>query len=112
MKVGTAQFDQYLRMRKGDEEYYLDKSKAGRIGGSISRLSPHQAKINTTAMGLSNIRKPTQMLVLCLEDFMLFQKGKKYTITMGPGATMTAPTNYKFKNWVEFLRYFKRYKVK
>lgn len=109
--IGTAQFDQYLRMRKGTEEYHLDKSKAGRIGGSISRLSPQQAKINTTAMGLSNIKKPTKMYVLCLEDFLSFKKGKKYDIIMNQGAVMSYPTEHTFRNWVEFLKYFKRFKV-
>lgn len=112
MRVGTAQFDQFLKMKKGTSEYYLDKSKAGAIGGSVSRLSPQQAKINTTAMGLSNIKNPTKMYVLCLKDFSMFKAGKKYEIVMLPGAAMEQPCTYQFKNWVEFLGYFKRFKVK
>lgn len=108
----TKDFDQYLKMKKGREEYLLDKSKAGTIGGSLSRLSPQQARINTTAMGLSNIKKPTEMYVLCLKDIKTFKAGKKYTITMLPGAQMAGPCTIYFKNWVEFLEYFKRYKVK
>lgn len=112
MRVGTEYFDQYLKLKKGKEAYLLDKSKAGAIGGSISRLSPQQAKINITAMGLNNIKKPTVMHVLCLEDVAIFKKGKKYAVVMEPGCIMTAPTHYQFKNWVEWLRYFKRFKVK
>lgn len=108
----TKDFDQYLRVSKGTEEYHRDKVKAAIIGGSISRLSPQQAKINTTAMGLSNIRKPTEMYVLCLKDIGRFKRGKKYNITMLPGAEMSYPEQIKFKNWVEWLDYFKRYKVK
>lgn len=108
----TKDFDQYLKMKKGTEKYLLDKSKAGVIGGSLSRLSPQQAKINTTAMGLSNIKKPTEMYVLCLKDIGRFKRGKKYNITMLPGAEMSYPEQIKFKNWVEWLDYFKRYKVK
>lgn len=112
MRVGTEHFDQYLRIKKGREAYLLDKSKAGAIGGSVSRLSPQQARINTTAMGLSNIKRPTEMYVLCLEDIGPFKKGKRYNITMGEGAAMLAPTKMVFKNWVEWLGYFKRYKLK
>lgn len=108
----TKNFDQYLKMKKGTEEYLLDKSKAGTIGGSLSRLSPQQARINTTAMGLSNIRKPTVMHVLCLKDIGRFKAGKRYSVTMLPGAVMEEPEHLEFKNWVEWLGYFKRYKVK
>lgn len=112
MRVGTEHFDQYLKLRKGREAYLLDKSKAGAIGGSVSRLSPYQAKKNTTAMGLSNIKKSTQMSVLCLQSFSVFKKGKRYSIIMEPGCRMTSPVEYQFKNWVEWLDYFKRYKIK
>ena len=112
MRVGTEHFDQYLRIKKGREAYLLDKSKAGAIGGSISRLSPQQAKKNTTAMGLSNIRKPTRMCVLCLEDIKMFKKGRKYEVWMAPGAQMIAPCTISFKNWVEFLDFFSRIKIK
>lgn len=108
----TKDFDQYLRVSKGTEEYHRDKVKAAIIGGSLSRLSPQQARINTTAMGLSNIKKPTEMYVLCLKDIGRFKCGKKYNITMLPGAEMESPDHIKFKNWVEWLGYFKRYKVK
>lgn len=110
--IGTEYFDQYLRMKQGDEEYYANKRKAAAIGGSLSRLSPQQAKINTTAMGLSNIKRPTEMHVLCLESLGRFEKGKRYKIVMGAGAEMLDPTSHKFKNWVEFLKYFKRFKTK
>ena len=112
MHVGTEHFDQYLRIKKGREQYLLDKAKAGAIGGSVSRLSPQQAKKNTTAMGLSNIRKPTQMYVLCLQDIKIFKAGQKYKVTMLPGARMWGPCNIQFKNWVEFLDYFSRIKIK
>ena len=112
MRVGTEHFDQYLRIKKGRDKYLLDKSKAGTIGGSVSRLSPQQAKKNTTAMGLSNIRKPTEMYVLCLKDIMTFKQGQKYHVTMLPGAQMCGPCMIYFKNWVEFLDYFKRIKIK
>lgn len=111
MRVGTEHFDQYLKIKKGREQYLLDKSKAGAIGGSISRLSPQQARKNTQAMGLSNIKKPTTMYVLCLKDIKTFRAGQKYTIVMLPGAQMAAPCTIYFKNWVEFLDYFKRFKV-
>ena len=108
----TRDFDRYLKVSKTPEEYHQDKVKAAIIGGSVSRLSPQQAKINTTAMGLSNIKKPTEMYVLCLKDIGRFKRGKKYNITMLPGAEMSYPEQIKFKNWVEWLDYFKRYKVK
>lgn len=111
MKVGTEYFDQYLRMKKGREEYLLDKSKAGTIGGSLGRLSPQQAKINGTAMGLANIKRATDMYVLCIKDIKTFKRGQKYHVTMLPGAQMAGPCTIYFKNWVEFLEYFKRYKV-
>lgn len=111
MKI-TKDFDQYLKMKKGTAEYLMDKSKAGVIGGSLSRLSPQQAKKNTTAMGLSNIKKPTEMYVLCIKDIGRFKSGQKYNIKMLPGAEMFYPEKIKFKNWVEWLDYFKRYKVK
>ena len=106
----TKDFDKYLYIKKGRDEYLADKVKAARIGGSVSRLSPQQARKNTMAMGLSNIRTPRKMLVLCLQDFELFERGKKYNITMAPGAIMLEPIRYEFKNWVHFLDYFKRYK--
>lgn len=109
MKIVGKNFDQYLRIRKGSEEYREDKAKAGRIGGSLSRLSEKQAKKNGEALGLSNLRKPTKMRVLCRKDILTFEAGKMYTITMLPGAILDSP-HYSFKNWVEFLEYFKRYK--
>lgn len=106
----TKDFDKYLYIKKGRDEYHADKAKAGAVGGSISRLSPQQARKNTMAMGLSNIRAPRKMLVLCLKDLEIFERGKKYNITMMPGAIMSEPIRYEFRNWVEFLDYFKRYK--
>lgn len=108
----TKDLDQYLRVKKGREAYLLDKSKAGTIGGSLSRLSPQQARKNTMAMGLSNIKKPTEMYVLCLKDIKMFRVGKKYHVTMLPGAQMAGPCTIHFKNWVEFLDYFSRIKIK
>ena len=106
----TKDFDRYLLVKKGAEEYHNDKVKAARIGGSLGRLSPQQAKKNTMAMGLSNIKQPKDMHVLCVKDIKMFKAGKQYGIVMIPGAKMTAPCVIQFKNWVEFLDYFKRYK--
>lgn len=108
----TKDFDRYLKVTKGAEEYHADKVKAAIIGGSMSRLSPQQAKINGTAMGLNNIKGATDMHVLCLKDIDMFKAGKHYDIVMLPGAVMGSPRHIEFKNWVEFLAYFKRYKVK
>lgn len=107
----TKDFDRYLKVSKGTEEYHRDKVKAAIIGGSMSRLSPQQAKINGTAMGLNNIKHATDMHVLCIKDIDMFKAGKRYDIVMYPGAVMSAPRYIEFKNWVEFLAYFKRYKV-
>lgn len=107
----TKDFDRYLLVKKGAEEYHSDKVKAARIGGSISRLSPQQARKNTMAMGLSNIRTPKKMLVLCLKDVGIFKRGKKYNITVGPGAEILEPTRLQMKNWVDFLDHFSRFKV-
>ena len=106
----TKDFDRYLKVTKGTEEYHADKVKAASIGGSLSRLSPQQAKINGTAMGLNNIRSATNMHVLCIKDIDMFKAGKHYDIVMLPGAVMSAPRHIEFKNFVEFLKYFKRFK--
>ena len=108
----TKDFDRYLRVTKGAEEYHADKVKAASIGGSLSRLSPQQARKNTMAMGLSNLKHPADMAVLCIKDIDMFKAGRRYSITMLPGAIMESPRHIEFKNWVEFLDYFKRYKVK
>lgn len=108
----TKDFDRYLKVSKGTEEYHNDKVKAAIIGGSMSRLSPQQAKINGTAMGLNNIKHATDMHVLCIKDIDMFKAGQKYNIRMFPGAIMGAPRYIEFKNWVDFLGYFKRYKVR
>ena len=106
----TKDFDRYLKVSKGAEEYHRDKVKAAIIGGSMSRLSPQQAKINGTAMGLNNIKHATDMYVLCIKDIDMFKAGQKYSITMLPGAVMSSPRHIEFKNFIEFLQYFKRYK--
>lgn len=108
----TKDFDRYLKVSKGTEEYHRDKVKAAIIGGSMSRLSPQQAKINGTAMGLNNIKRATDMYVLCIKDIGRFKRGQKYNITMLPGAEMLSPEKIKFKNWVAWLGHFSRIKVK
>lgn len=108
----TQDFDQYLRMKKGTAEYLADKSKAGRIGGYVGRNSPEHSHRAMEALGLSNIHRPKDMYVLCLKPIAGFKAGEKYHVTMGDGAKMLAPTTHQFKNWYEFLLYFKRFKNK
>lgn len=112
MKIEGKNFDQYLRLRKGLEEYRSDKAKAGRIGGALGKPPLKQNKLNGQALGLSNIKKETEMTVLCIQDFRFMKAGNRYKIIVAPKATMISPVSHQFKNWVEFVTYFKRYKEK
>lgn len=107
----SKDFDQYLRITKTPEEYREDKVKAARIGGSKGRASPEVYSRLGRAMGLSNTKTPQTLRVICLKELKNFQKGKKYTIVMTAGAKMQSPTTHQFKNWYEFLLYFKPFKT-
>lgn len=110
MKVTGKDFDAYLRLRKGTEAYHDDKVKSGRIGGTVSRNTPDHYRATGQALGLANLKRDKQMTVLCMKAVSVFRPGKKYRVTVGPGAKMKAPVEYQFTNWVEFSKHFRHFK--
>lgn len=110
--IGTEHFDQYLKIKQGEEEYYANKRKAAIIGGTISRPSIPQVKLNAEAAHLARFKSPTTIKVRCIEDFEGFRRGRMYDITISADAKIISPIEHQFKNWRELLKYFRRIKVK
>lgn len=106
-------FDATLRFQQSESEYRANKSKAGSIGGTMSKLPKKVALRNGEALGLSNFKNKTiEMGVSCRESIGKYQAGKRYVLTIETGVNtplIVAPYEYQFKNWIEFLKYFKRY---
>lgn len=111
MKIAGKHFDTYLRLRKGAEEYQADKVKAASIGGKLHTPNREVTSRLYAAMGLGNIKGPKKLAVLCIKEIGGYELGRKYTITVEPGARITQPYPYQFRNWYELLLHFKRFKT-
>ena len=116
--VYSKDFDIYLRVTKGAEQYHLDKVRAGAMGGSAGRGKKKPSSImNAKLMWWSKIKKPTRLSVVCLRPLVSyspifrFEVGNHYNITVDSDIRIIEPTNYKFESWPEFLLYFKRLKT-
>lgn len=108
----TKDFDLYLKTIKGTEGYLLDKSKAGTIGGSVGRNSPEHNRRLAFCMNLSKMKLPVEKLALCIKDNGLYERGKKYNIVIGSGATITSPYKQKYTSNYELATCWKLYKEK
>lgn len=113
-RVTGPEFDKVLKATQSSAVYYGNKSKAGRIGGSVSKLPHHIAVTRGEAMGLANIKNKTiEMHVLCRKDIERYKAAKHYNLVVETGDNSPAiisPYEYSFKNWSEFIVYFKRIK--
>lgn len=88
------------------------KSKAGSIGGSVSRCSLEQYRKNGIAFGYSSLKRPREVTVLCLQDYESFRAGHRYRVTLHPGAVIEKTYRYEFPSWNQLLKVFKIFKDK
>ena len=114
-KIAGKDFDFNLKLMQSSAVYYANKSKAGTIGGSVCRLKPEDASNRGEAMGLANFKNKTiDMPVYCRSAIGQYEPAKHYTLKINTGINhpeVISPYQYQFKNWIEFLKYFKRMKV-
>ena len=108
----TKDFDLYLKTIKGADEYLLDKSKAGTIGGSVGRNSPEHNRRLAVCMQISNMKLPSKRLALCLDSHGNYERGKKYTIVINEGACISSPYRHKYISNYELASHWKIFKEK
>lgn len=108
----TKDFDLYLKTIKGTEEYLLDKSKAGTIGGSVGRNSPEHNRRLAMCMNLSKAKLPIKRFALCLRDSGPYERGKKYNIVINEGARISSPYKHQYISNYELASHWKLYKEK
>lgn len=104
-----------LKMTQPSEVYYANKRKAAAMGGAAGKPNPAVIARTGEAMGLSHLKnKVVDMQVLCRENVGRYMAPRHYAIKVDTGINhpkIIAPYEYQFKNWYEFLMYFKRMKV-
>ena len=100
-----AHYDQYLRMTKGEEAYRLDKSKAGAIGGSISKPNKVVCRRNAKGASYHRLKTPVVRPFICIKDIDVYKRGHMYNFEVG------GKIPFGLKSWSDFLTYFAERKV-
>lgn len=76
--MGNVYFDQELRLKKGADQYRLDKSKAGRCGSSAGQPRPY-AKANIAKARLySPMSIGRHLTITPKHNYMVFRIGNYY----------------------------------